>query len=1115
MGHTKEDRNRRSWTVLGIDAGPNSIGWALIDEGEGRIVDLGVRIFPEGVDNFDTKKEKSRNEDRRIARGMRRQVARRARRKRILRQALIEANLWPSDPAEQAKLEALDPYELRARAVDPAAPPLSRHELGRAILHINQRRGFLSNRKRDAGDKETQGMLAAISSLAKEMEDEKKTLGRFLHDRGAQFDHERPRDGCRIRNRHTHRQMLADELDAIAKRHPDILTDKLMHGRVGRQDLKPIQPRRRAGELKGLTPLQAFGIRGIIFFQRSLYWPKSMIGLCELEPKQPRCPRADRRAQRFRMLQEVNNLEYIDPDTRQEQKLTAEQRALLLSKLATREKMDFNTIRKALGFLESVKFNLEKGERSNLKGHVTDHRIAAKVGKDWHKRPETEKTAIVETLIDPERDDDEAEEQLVKKYGFTADEADALLSIDFPAGYLRLSRKAIDKLLPHMERGLVYMDDDESNSAMHAAGYVRRDQLQRRIFDELPDPARVHDSPIGDIPNPVVRRALVELRKLVNAILREQRRKRSDRKWRPDAIHIEMARDVKQGERARREYNMKLREREAMRDAAAQKLRENRIKVTRDAINRYLLWQEQEHICVYSGEPISFAQLFGGEVDVDHILPYSRCLDDSLMNKVVCFRKPRNGLGNHEKGQRTPYEWLSDGQPAVYDAVCQRARKLPWPKYRRFIQKELELDKFIARQLVDTSYIARATAEYLCCLVDHRHDVLGLKGQLTAELRHQWGLNDILNQESSDVKSRDDHRHHAIDAVVVALTDQSRLQQLTRIRKAGGVRETGEALDAPWEGFRDELAEKVRRVNVSHRVQRKVAGPLHEDTLYGPVHQENGQRIEGAFVVRKPLANLSPNEIDLIRDERVREAVKRRLAEHGIEIGRGKRATPAVWAKAIGDPNNPVRLPPSAKRLREQPDALGTPIVRVRVLRNEQTIQAIRGNGHTAYVKPGSVHHLSLFEYQENGKTKREAIFTSMLDATDRLKRQQQRLAEARRRIEKQTGEKLAPRDPRLGREMRRIARELPLITRTHPTRPDARFLFSLSRGELVLAEVDGREELLVFNTAASTSQQMWFFHHADARPRAKRKVYSFMPNTLKARKVTVDYLGRIRWAND
>ena len=135
------------------------------------------------------------------------------------------------------------------------------------------------------------------------------------------------------------------------------------------------------------------------------------------------------------------------------------------------------------------------------------------------------------------------------------------------------------------------------------------------------------------------------------------------------------------------------------------------------------------------------------------------------------------------------------------------------------------------------------------------------------------------------------------------------------------------------------------------------------------------------------------------------------------------------------------------------------------------------------------------------------------------MKLRQQLLKEARQRIETQTGQKLKPRDPRLGREMRRIAEEVPLITRLHPDRPDAHFLFSLSRGEMVLAKIHGQDELLVYNTSASTQGQIYFYHHADARPGKDRYKFAFNANTLfakaQARKVTVDYLGRIRWAND
>ena len=207
-----------------------------------------------------------------------------------------------------------------------------------------------------------------------------------------------------------------------------------------------------------------------------------------------------------------------------------------------------------------------------------------------------------------------------------------------------------------------------------------------------------------------------------------------------------------------------------------------------------------------------------------------------------------------------------------------RAGKMPYSKYRRFIQKELELDKFIARQLTDTGYITRATAEYLRCLFEQDHEMLVLKGQLTSELRWQWGLETVL-QELPDSpgwqdekagrlrpgkKNRADHRHHAIDAVVIALTSCSRLQQLSRIVKTGGARSHGEILEDPWPNFRETVKQAVQRINVSHRVERKVRGALHEETRYGPTKKE------GKWVVRKKLVDLSLTEIERIRDETVR-----------------------------------------------------------------------------------------------------------------------------------------------------------------------------------------------------------------------------------------------------
>lgn len=372
--------------VLGLDMGPNSIGWALVgdDEGKSGLVDIGVRVFPEGVDAFDTAKEKSRNEDRRVTRGMRRQVRRRARRRRWLAAALVEAGLWPGDAKPQAALMGLDPYELRARGV---AERLTPHEFGRVLLHLNQRRGFLSNRKKDRGDKEVEGMLAEINANeVRRQEGGFATIGAMLADiRAKANDH---RNGVeRVRDRHLARQQYVAEFNELwdkqAEFHPDLLTNGLRYGRLcddarvserlgnGFEPRKPLA--KDAVARGGADDLAAFGIFGLMFFQRRMYWPKSVVGLCELEAKEKRCPRGDRAVERFRVFQDLNNLKYIDPhDGKDEEPLTEGQRKILLKFLATHDKMTFDQMRKKLGFLESVKFNLERGKRTAIKGMVVD-----------------------------------------------------------------------------------------------------------------------------------------------------------------------------------------------------------------------------------------------------------------------------------------------------------------------------------------------------------------------------------------------------------------------------------------------------------------------------------------------------------------------------------------------------------------------------------------------------------------------------------------------------------------------------------------------------------------------------------------------------------------------
>ena len=140
--------------VLGLDVGANSIGWALVSLGESLPIRAGVRVFPEGVDNYDTRKETSKSESRRVARGMRRQIMRRAARKAGLRRLLMAVGLSPDE-------DSVDPYSLRRKCLDSALTP---GEFGRVLVHLNQRRGFKSNRKTDRARKaDDEGTLGEIN----------------------------------------------------------------------------------------------------------------------------------------------------------------------------------------------------------------------------------------------------------------------------------------------------------------------------------------------------------------------------------------------------------------------------------------------------------------------------------------------------------------------------------------------------------------------------------------------------------------------------------------------------------------------------------------------------------------------------------------------------------------------------------------------------------------------------------------------------------------------------------------------------------------------------------------------------------------------------------------
>lgn len=1015
--------------TLGLDLGPSSIGWALLDESSKRIVVAGVRVFPEGVDRDQQGGEKSKTQTRRDARGARRQIARRAARKKHLRHLLTSKGLLPKHDQELERVLGADPYDLRRRALDERVTP---HEVGRVLLHLGQRRGFLSNRKTDRQKaSEAKGMLAEISELAGAISDSgHRTLGEHLAEL-----HSDPHE--RIRNRHTQRSMYVEEFEAVwsaqQAHHPKILTDALKK------------------ELYDSSSDDTWIHKGLIFGQRQMKWPRSMVGRCEYELKAKRCEKADRHAQQFRILQEVNNLSLLDRSTGEERRLTPEERGSLVEYLGNTRQRTFDQIRKKLGFTESTRFNLERGERDKLKGGETDALLGGKngVGPRWKKLPDEERDAIVDVLINEDQEH-VALERLTREYGLELEEARRALKVNLPQGHTNVSRLAIDKLIPHLKRGLFLMADDETNSALHAAGYLRPDERavgQREFLPGAPD-----------LPNPIVRQALVEVRKVVNAVIREF--------GKPARIHIELAREAKKSFEQRQEIRFEIARRRKEREGVRQELEEYdpSIKPTLNTLRKYQLWREQSETCVYCGRKISQAQLFDGSTDVDHILPRWRSLDNSMANKVICHR-----ACNADKGDRTPREWLEDADPQRYAEVLRVAELLPYNKQRKFQLKDIVLDEFVARQLRDTAYISRCVTQYLRCLGS---PIACPRGQMTAELRHWWGLNRILDSEGRGEKNRADHRHHAIDAVVIALTYPKRLHALANAR--------GKNMPTPWARFHEDIRRTIEQIQVSHRSQRRLYGALHEATLYGAT-QLNDSPAQGAtrpwardwiedertFVRRKPVTEITnAKHMGKVRDATIRAVLEQHLRTQGID--------PAKAGKLPGDAfkgENTPRMPS------------GVPIKRVRMLEESETFRRVSDRRAYHYVKPGNNHHIRYFA-RTDGKSERwVAEVVTMWDAARRAR----------------NGE--------------------PIVLRTNEH--GDRFVMSLAIGEMFeIDDGDGERVLCVVRKIDQRSKGMNYKLHTDARPSGeinKDNLYLSPSGMMKlnGRKVAVDTIGRIRSAND
>ena len=1052
--------------VLGLDLGSASLGWALIalDDADDPVslIRSGVRIFEPGVDGtsmeIEQGKDQSKAVERRTARLHRRQLRRRAARQRDLFRLLQRHSLLPiretscGSPEVQRhsilneldqlldqkwrsafpadRFSQLPLYYLRKKALDESLEP---HEIGRILFHLIQRRGFLSNRRENKQNRDQKKELGQVKSEIHNLEREiqnagARTLGEFLAGLDPHLQ--------KVRRRWTARRMFQHEFETIweaqATHRPELLTpelhDKIVH---------------------------------LLFFQRPIAAQTHLIGKCELEPGKKRAPWAAMEAQRFRILQKVNDLRLINPGSLVSNPLTEEERQRLYHLLDRDGDQTFKAIKKYLSFPAEVQFNLEKGDEKRLRGNRTQAVMRKVFGDRWDTIGPGKQHQIIENWRTSESDETLIHEA-VEQWSLD-DTAATWLSEQTPEpGYCAVSLTAISKLLPLMQCGKSFKEAEAEVYGARFSGGV--------IYDALPEVRKQLES----LRNPAVERALTELRKVVNAIVREY--------GKPYEIRIELARELKKPRQERIEATKKNRNRQKEReDIAARILRECGLSnPSRKDIEKALLHEECGGYCPYTGRHIPFSNLFhDSEFDVEHIVPRSRYPDDSFQNKTLCYLPENRDV---KKGQ-TPWEAYGRDEQRWAEIMTRVSSWKNRGKLARFsIQTEEALGEFSARQMNDTRYASVLAARFLAALYGGRDVVHGEKerqvifassGAVTATLRSSWGLEAILHEivpaepGESRGKPRTDHRHHAIDAITIALTRPKVIQSMARAASMEPWQRDSRAwrkIESPWRDFVPSIRPHIEQMLVSHRPEHKMSGELHKGTNYSAPHNYKGKPTVHTRCAISALSAADIADDEVIVDPAVRSAVRIKLEELG--------GNPKLFER-------PENAPCLAAR-----DGRLIPIRKVRIREAKKPV--LVGSGvRERYVASGGIHHIGLFVVRDARRCEVwESVVVQITDAYERHRE------------------------------------HLPVVSRTHGGE-EATFLFSLMKDDTVELEKDGTRGIYRVKKFEATGKITFVpVNNAmlDKMQYATGAAWSRMPATLKPmspRKVVVDLLGKVHPAND
>ena len=967
--------------VLGLDLGVGSIGWCLIAlDAQGdpaEILGMGSRVVPlnnaTDAADFSIGKAFTANQERTARRTMRRGFARYQLRRYRLRRELAKVGMLPD--AALIQLPLLELWELRERAAT-AGERLTLPELGRVLCHINQKRGYRHVKSDaaaivgDEGEKKkdsNSAYLAGIRANDEKLQDEHKTVGQYFAEQLRQNQSESPTGGIsyRIKDQIFSRQRYIDEYDQImaAQRvhYPDILTDEFI--RMLRDEVIFMQ--RPLKSCKHLVSLCEFEKQErVMRIQqddgkggRQLVERKVKFG-----PKV--APKSSPLFQLCRIYEAVNNIRLTRPDG-SPRDITPEERAKIVAHLQSSASLSFAALKKLLKEKAIIADQLTS--KSGLKGNSTRVALAAALQPypqyhhlldmelethmmtvqltDEETGEVTEREVAVVTdsyvrqplyrlwhILYSIEERDAMRRALITQLGMTEEDLDGglldqLYHLDFvKPGYGNKSAKFICKLLPQLQQGLGYSEACAAVGYRHSNSPTSEEITERTLLDKIPLLQR------NELRQPLVEKILNQMINLVNALKAE---------YGVDEVRVELARELKMSREERERMAEGNRRREKENKAIAEKIHECGLFPTKSRIRKYMLWEEAGEQCLYCGQILTLSQcLNGDDMEVEHIIPKSVLYDDSYGNKTCACRRC-----NKEKGNRTALEyirvkgWEAEYMERINSLLDKKAISYSKHQRLRWLKEDIPSD-FLERQLRLTQYISR---QAMAILQQGIRRVSASEGGVTARLRSLWGYDDILHTLNldrydsmgetervsregetteklriKDWSKRKDHRHHAIDALVVASTRQGYIQRLNRVsseseREAmSGEIEMRKATKTDklsllerWLTQRPHLSvravsDKVAEILISYRPGKRVVtrgrniylrhgkkcvqsgllvprGPLSKETVYGQI-TVNG---EPQIVCKYDLHSLKAKDVDYVVDLALRKRLKELLAQHG------------------------------------------------------------------------------------------------------------------------------------------------------------------------------------------------------------------------------------------